>query len=57
MLHHITSTGLHISYGSNRSWNQLKDYQVPLIESELLKTTRSGPDLYYEVTDKGHRSL
>jgi predicted transcriptional regulator len=33
------------------------DYVGPLIESELLKTTRSGPDLYYEITDKGQRYL
>jgi predicted transcriptional regulator len=49
--------GLHISYGCNLSWNQLKDYLGPLIESDLLKTTRSGPDLYYEITDKGQRYL
>jgi predicted transcriptional regulator len=49
--------GLHISYGCNLSWNQLQDYLGPLIESDLLKTTRSGPDLYYEITDKGQRYL
>ncbi len=49
--------GLHISYQCNLSWNQLKDYLRPLIESELLKTTRSGPDLYYEITDNGQRYL
>jgi predicted transcriptional regulator len=50
-------SGLHISYQCNLSWNQLKDYVSPLIESELLKTTRSGPHLYYEITDKGQLYL
>jgi predicted transcriptional regulator len=49
--------GLHISYQCNLSWNQLKGYLGPLIDSELLKTTRSGPDLYYEITDKGQKYL